>query len=89
MSALDDLQTKARAAKSALDTPEGTLAELDSDTIDVADQFVALGNEGSAQVLSHAASGALSTVREHLAHAHAALDDYISACEQAKGAGGG
>ncbi|MQA78548.1 MAG: hypothetical protein GEV10_08725 [Streptosporangiales bacterium] len=64
------------------------MAELDTETSEVAQQFVALGNESSVQVLAQAAA-ALSTVREHLAAARQALDEYAAACEQAKGSGPG
>ncbi|MQA78784.1 MAG: hypothetical protein GEV10_09965 [Streptosporangiales bacterium] len=88
MSALDDLQTKAQAARDALDTPEGVVSELDSETGDVAGRFVALGSETPAQVLQQAGSDALTRAREYLVQARGALDDYVAACEQAKGSGG-
>ncbi|MQA81962.1 MAG: hypothetical protein GEV10_26405 [Streptosporangiales bacterium] len=89
MSALDDLQAKAHAAREALDGPEGVVSELDSETSDVAGQFAALGAEAPALVLQQAGSDGLTRVREHLTYVRAALDDYINACEQAKGSGGG
>ncbi|MQA80680.1 MAG: hypothetical protein GEV10_19740 [Streptosporangiales bacterium] len=88
MSALDDLQAKAQAARDALDAPEGVVSELDSDTSDVAGQFLALGSETPALVLQQASSDALTSAREHISQARSALDDYVTACEQAKGSGG-
>lgn len=88
MSALDDLQTKAHAAKDALDGPEGLVSELDSETSDVAGQFVVLGSETPAVILQQAGTDALTRAREHLAALRSALDAFTNACEQAKGSGG-
>lgn len=87
MSALDDLQTKAHAAREALDGPEQLVAELGSDTSNVAGQFVELGSETPALVLQQAGSDTLTRAREHLAGLRNALDDFANACEQAKGSG--
>lgn len=89
MSALDDLQAKAHAAREALDGPEGLVSELDSETSDVAGQFVALGSETPAVVLQQSGGDALTRVRVHLTGLRSALDDFANACEQAKGSGGG
>lgn len=88
MTSIDDLQVKANAAADALDAPDGTVAELVQDNTSLAETFAGLGQEHSAQVLYNADS-LLATVREHLANARTVLEEYVAACEQAKGTGGG
>lgn len=87
MSALDDLQAAAHATRDGLDSSAAAIADLDKQTEELAGQFAALGNEGSAQVLAQGASGRLTGVREMLANAQQALDDFVADCEQAKGTG--
>lgn len=87
MISIDDLQAKANAGTDAIDGPDTTVAELAQDNSSLAETFAALGQEHSAQILNNADS-LLSTIREHLAGARTTLEEYIAACEQAKGGGG-
>lgn len=87
MSALDDLQAAAHTTKDGLDSSLAATAELEKNTGDLAQQFAKLGNDGIAQVLGQGASGHLTAVRESLANAQQALDEFIGDCEQAKGTG--
>lgn len=85
MTALDDLQSGAHTAKDGLDSSLAAAADLEKQTEELAGQFAALGNEGSAQILAQSASPRLATVREHLANAQQELDAFVQDCEQAKG----
>lgn len=85
VTALDDLQSAAHTTRDGLDTSAASAADLQKQTEDLAGQFAALGNEGSAQVLAQSAAPRLATVREHMANAQQELDAYVQDCEQAKG----
>lgn len=85
MTALDDLQSAAQTTKDGMDSSLAAAADLEKQTEDVAQQFAALGNEGSAQILTQSANPRLATVREHLANAQQELDAFVQDCEQAKG----
>ncbi|MQA80350.1 MAG: hypothetical protein GEV10_18020 [Streptosporangiales bacterium] len=87
MTALGDLQASALAVRDQLEAVERAVAELDFDTADLATRFAALGNERVTQRLDQEARLRLASIREQVAAARVALDEYVAACEQAKGAG--